>query len=49
MSDFFAMGGYAVYIWPAYAASLVGLGGAIIFTWRAYRLAARRLAALEKP
>jgi heme exporter protein D len=46
MNAFFAMGGYAAFIWPAYAATLVGLGGAIVLTWRAYRAAERRLAAL---
>jgi heme exporter protein D len=47
MSDFFAMGGYAAFVWPAYAITLVGLGGAIVLTWRAYRAAERSLAALE--
>ena len=46
MNDFLAMGGYAAFIWPAYAATLVGLGSAIAFTWRAYRAAERKLAAL---
>ena len=27
MSGFFAMGGYAAYVWPAYAAALIALGG----------------------
>lgn len=47
MSDFFAMGGYAAYVWPAYAATFIGLGGAIAFTWRAWRKAQKQLAALE--
>jgi heme exporter protein D len=49
MSGFFAMGGYAEYIWPAYGVTFVLLGGAITLTWRAYGRAKARLAALEKP
>ncbi len=47
MSAFLAMGGYAAFVWPAYAATAIGLGGAIVVTWRAYRAAEKRLAALE--
>ena len=47
MSAFFAMGGYAAFVWPAYGVSVVVLGGAIIGTWRAYAGAKARLAALE--
>jgi heme exporter protein D len=49
MSDFWAMGGYAAYIWPAYAVSFIGLMGMIVVTWRSYRAAQAKLAALEKP
>ena len=48
MSDFFNMGGYAAYIWPAYAASALGLGVATVWTLVAWRRAKARLAALEK-
>jgi heme exporter protein CcmD len=48
MSHFFAMGGYAQYVWPAYAASVVGLGAAIILVWLAYERALARLATLER-
>lgn len=44
---FLAMGGYAAYIWPAYAASALGIGSMVIMTLRAYGRAKRRLAALE--
>jgi heme exporter protein D len=27
VNGFFAMGGYAAYVWPAYAAALIALGG----------------------
>jgi heme exporter protein D len=47
MSEFFAMGGYAAYVWPAYAATLAGLGAMIVWTWQSYRSAQRKLAALE--
>lgn len=49
MNGFFAMGGYAAYVWPAYAATVVLLGGAAIATLRAYAHAKRNLARLEKP
>jgi heme exporter protein D len=47
MSEFFAMGGYAAYVWSAYAATFAGLGAAIVVTCRAYRAAQKRLAELE--
>jgi heme exporter protein D len=51
MSEFWAMGGYAIYVWPAYAISLLGLAGATLLTVRAYLQARAQLAALqgEKP
>ncbi len=49
MSGFLAMGGYAAYVWPAYAVTAILLVGAAVATWRAYGRAKRRLAALEKP
>ena len=49
MSAFFAMGGYAAFVWPAYGVSAVGIGRgdrlALALPMRARR---RRLAALEK-
>jgi heme exporter protein D len=47
MSGFFAMGGYAAFVWPAYAATAIGLGAMILFTWQSWRAARKRLAALE--
>ena len=47
MEAFFAMGKYAAYVWPAYGASLLGLGLAAAFTLSAYARAKKRLAALE--
>lgn len=48
MSGFFAMGGYAAFVWPAYAVSAVGLGAAAILVWLAYKRAAARVASLER-
>ena len=48
MADFFAMGGYAAYVWPAYAASALVLGAAVVLSLRAYRRARRILRELEK-
>jgi heme exporter protein D len=35
MSEFFAMGGYAAYVWPAYAISAAALIALAIASWRA--------------
>jgi heme exporter protein D len=47
MTHFFAMGGYAFYVWSAYGASLIGVGGILWATLRDNTRAKRRLAALE--
>ncbi len=47
MSHFLAMGGYAVYVWPAYGISLIGLVAAVVSTLHAYGRAKASLAALE--
>ena len=46
MANFFAMGGYAVYVWPAYGATALVITVAAVLTLRAHRRAknaARRL------
>ncbi len=43
MSDFFAMGGYAAYIWPAYAVSAIVLAGLGFAIWRRGRDLKKRL------
>ena len=48
MSNFFAMGGYAAFIWPAYGVSLLGLLAMIWQSWAAWRAAKKRLKALEE-
>jgi heme exporter protein D len=47
MSGFWAMGGYAIYVWPAYGISFLALAGAALLTIRAYLQAQAQLAALE--
>jgi heme exporter protein CcmD len=48
MSGFLAMGGYAAFVWPAYAVSALGLGIATVWTLIAWRNAKKRLKELEK-
>jgi heme exporter protein D len=48
VSNFFAMGGYAAFIWPAYGVSLLGLLAMIWQSWAAWRAAKKRLKALEE-
>jgi heme exporter protein D len=45
---YLAMGGYAVYVWPAYALSAVVLGGIALFSWRRYRSSVHRLEQLQR-
>ena len=47
MSSFFAMGGYAAFIWPAYGVSAVALVAMIWQSWSAWRTARKKLQALE--
>ncbi len=47
MSAFWAMGGYAAYVWPAYGTAALGLGGLALATWRTLRARRREAAALK--
>jgi len=47
IADYAAMGGYAMYVWPAYALCAVVLGGVLIASLRALRARAAEVAALE--
>jgi heme exporter protein CcmD len=47
MADFFAMGGYGAYIWPAYAASILTLAAAVILSLRAHAKARENVRRLE--
>jgi heme exporter protein D len=48
IGTYLAMGGYAVYVWPAYALTTAVLGGFAFFSWRRYRASVRRLAKLQR-
>lgn len=47
MSEFFAMGGYAAYVWPAYALSAVALIALTVVSWRAMTRAERQVTRSE--
>ncbi|HEV2678267.1 MAG TPA: heme exporter protein CcmD [Aliidongia sp.] len=44
LSTWLAMGGYAVFVWPAYGVAAAALGLLAIGSVRRYRMAQRRLA-----
>jgi heme exporter protein D len=45
---YFAMGGYAVYVWPAFALTAAVLGGLALYSWRRYRDSVRSLERLQR-
>ena len=45
MSGYLAMGGYAAFVWPAYAISVGALATMVVATLRAYARAKANLAA----
>ncbi len=47
MSGFFAMGGYAAYVWPAYALALIVIGGVALASLRTLRAREAEARALE--
>lgn len=47
IAAFFAMSGYAVYVWPAFAVTLTLMGGLAYWTRRRLKASERQLAALE--
>ncbi len=47
MANFFAMGGYAVYVWPAYIVSVLVLTVAIAVSLQAHARAKRSVRQLE--
>jgi len=44
---FFAMGGYAAYVWPAFAVALIVMLGLLLQSVATYRKRQRELALLE--
>jgi heme exporter protein D len=43
-----AMGGYAAFVWPAYAIAAIVLGGMAAHSWQRHRRSARLLAQLQR-
>jgi heme exporter protein D len=48
MAEFFAMGGYAVYVWGAYGAAMLILVGLVVHTLVRRQASRRSLATLEQ-
>ena len=48
LADYFAMGGYAWFVWPAYTVAIVVLGGLAIHSWQRYRASWDALARLQR-
>ncbi len=46
LAEWFAMGGYAVFVWPAYAIAAIVLGGLSMEFWRRHRRSGDELAHL---
>ena len=42
------MGGYAGFVWPAYAIAAAVLGGVAVHAWRRHRRSGRALAQLQR-
>jgi len=47
MNDFFAMGGYAAFVWPAYGLSALVMLGLAFGAWRTLQVRERDLAKLR--
>jgi heme exporter protein D len=48
LGGYFAMGGYAVYVWPAYGLAFAVLGGLAFDSGRRYRRSIRTLDHLQR-
>jgi heme exporter protein D len=48
LGTYFAMGGYAVYVWPAYGVAATVLGGLALYCRRRYRQSVRALEELQR-
>jgi heme exporter protein D len=48
LENWAAMGGYAAFVWPAYAVALGVLGGIAGQSWRRYRASLRELDRLQR-
>jgi heme exporter protein D len=47
MSAYFAMGGYAAFVWPAYGLSALVMLGLAVVAWRTLKMRERDLAKLR--
>jgi len=47
LASYFAMGGYAGFVWPAYAVAAAVLGGLALQSWRRYRASQDALRSAE--
>jgi heme exporter protein D len=47
IGDYLEMGGYAVFVWPAYGVAFAVLGGLALYCLVRYRQAGRALARLQ--
>jgi heme exporter protein D len=47
LGAYLSMGGYAVFVWPAYGVAFAILGGLALWSLARYRQAVRALAGLE--
>ncbi|MGH7045808.1 MAG: heme exporter protein CcmD [Stellaceae bacterium] len=48
IDEYLAMGGYAVFVWPAYAVAFAALGGLALYCRHRYRQSARTLDMLQR-
>lgn len=48
IGTFLMMGGYAVFVWPAYSLTFVVLGGLALHSLRRYRQSVRTLEQLQR-
>lgn len=48
MANFLAMGGYAVFVWPAYAVTFVVLITAVVLSLQSYAQARKNVRQLEE-
>ena len=49
IASYFAMGGYAFFVWPAYGVAALVLGGLAFQSWRRYRRSRDELERLQRP
>jgi heme exporter protein D len=47
IGEWFAMGGYGAFVWPAYGLAAIVLGGLAVFSWRRHRRSLAMLTRLQ--